>query len=99
MPEVDVQLTVWQAEWCPHSAKIRERLTELMVPFVAMPVEPESADRSALQDATGQNCIPALVFADGTVLAGDDETILSGLDARFSEGPEAKGHRVKDAEH
>lgn len=92
-------IEVFQAEWCPHSAKVRERLTELGVDFVARQVPAEGEDRSVLKERTGQEGIPAIVLEDGTVLAGDDAEIIAGLEERFTEWSEAGPHRQKNAEH
>lgn len=88
-------IKVYQAEWCPHSHKIRQRLTELMVQFIAIPVSADKDERTELLEATGQNSIPAVILDDGKVLSGEDEYILSKLNETFSEPPEAEAHRQK----
>jgi len=92
-------IEVYQAEWCPHSRRIRQRLTELGIDYIARQVEPDSDDRHALRDATGCSTIPVVVLEDGTVLGGEDDVILAGLDERFPEGPNAEGHRHMEAIH
>ena len=84
---------MYQAEWCPFSAIVRQRLTELGQPFVAVPVPVEHADRTEMLEATGTDTIPALVFDDGTVMAGDASEIIAGLDDRYDEGPLAAEQR------
>jgi glutaredoxin 3 len=90
-------IELYQAEWCPHSHRVRQRLTELGLDFVARQVVVEPAERTALQRATGRRSIPTLVLDDGTVLAGDDE-ILATLDRHFAEPPDAARHREKAVE-
>jgi glutathione S-transferase len=90
-------ITLYQAEWCPHSHRIRQRLTELGLDFVARQVQVDPDDRTELADATGQRSIPALVLDDGTVLSGEEE-ILPALDERFTEPAEAERHRAKAVE-
>jgi glutathione S-transferase len=90
-------ITLYQAEWCPHSHRIRQRLTELGLDFVARQVQVDPDDRTVLADATGQRSIPALVLDDGTVLSGEEE-ILPALDERFTEPAEAERHRAKAVE-
>lgn len=92
-------IEVYQAEWCPHSRRIRQRLTELGIDYVARQVPPEPEHRTALREATGCLTIPVVVLEDGTVLGGRDEEILAGLDERFPEGPDAGGHRHMEAIH
>jgi glutaredoxin len=92
-------IEVWQAEWCPHSALVRQRLTELAVSYVARQVPARPEDRDEMRAATGQEAIPVVVLDDGTVLAGPDEAILAGLDERFDDPPGAPEHRAKAAAH
>ena len=92
-------IEVYQAEWCPHSRRIRQRLTELGIDYIARQVEPDADDRHALRDATGCSTIPVVVLEDGTVLGGEDDVILAGLDERFPEGADAEGHRHMEAIH
>jgi glutathione S-transferase len=87
-------LTLYQAEWCPHSRRVRQRLTELGLDFVARQVPAEKEDRDELERATGQRSIPTLVGDDGTALTGDEE-ILPWLDAHHDERPDASRHREK----
>ena len=90
-------IELYQAEWCPHSHRVRQRLTELGLDFVACQVTVDPAERTELERATGRRSIPPLVLDDGSVLGGDDE-ILAGLDRRFAEPPEAARHRAKAIE-
>jgi glutaredoxin len=75
-------LELYQAEWCPHSAKVRRRLTDLQIDFVARQVPAEQEDRDELEAATGCREIPTLVTDDGKVYSGEDE-ILQQLTARI----------------
>jgi len=97
MPSQNV--TVWQAEWCPYSSRVRQRLTELGVPYVAMPVEPEGSDRATMREAVGTDEIPVVVLDDGTVLSGDADEIVAQLGERFPEGVWAEGHRDQARAH
>jgi glutathione S-transferase len=86
-------MELYQAEWCPHSHQVRQRLTELGLDFVARQVAAEPPDRDALEAAAGTNEIPVLVTDDGETLKGEDE-ILPYLE-RFEERPDAGRHRAK----
>jgi glutaredoxin 3 len=90
-------IELYQAEWCPHSHRVRQRLTELGLDFVARQVPADPAERADLERATGRRSIPTLILDDGTVLGGDEE-ILTALDQRFREPAEAAGHREKAVE-
>jgi glutaredoxin len=91
-------LQLFQAEWCPFSHLVRQRLTEYGVDFVARQVEPNPEDRHALHEATGERSIPVVVFDDGTVVGGDTEDILAALDARFEPTPFTRGHENRRSE-
>ena len=86
-------MELYQAEWCPHSHKVRQRLTELGLDFTARQVPADPDDRSALKAATETDEIPVLVGDAGEVLKGEDE-ILPWLD-RFDERSDAGRHRAK----
>jgi glutaredoxin len=96
-PEGDLMFSLYQAEWCPHSHRVRQRLTELGLDFVAHQVPVDPAERMELEHATGRRSIPTLVLDDGSILGGDDE-IIATLDLRFAEPPEAARHRAKAVE-
>jgi glutathione S-transferase len=89
-------IELWQAEWCPHSHRVRLRLTELGLDVVLHQVPPDRDDRDAMERATGRRSIPTLVADDGTVVGGDDE-ILAFLDRRLAEPADAARHREKMA--
>ena len=88
-------LELYQAEWCPHSRKVRQRLTELGVDYVVRQVPAEPRDRKEMRRRTGEIEIPVLVTGeDGDVLSGEEE-ILPWLEERFDERPDAAAHRAK----
>jgi glutathione S-transferase len=91
-------LTLFQAEWCPQSHRVRQRLTELGLPFVAMQVEPRPEDRDELREASGDDSIPVLVTEEGEAIRGADR-ILEWLDAHYAEPPTARGHRAQARAH
>jgi glutathione S-transferase len=89
-------MELYQAEWCPHSHRVRQRLTELGLDFVAHQVAAEPQERAEMRQAVGDDSIPVLVD-DERVLHGDDE-ILAYLDERHEERPDAEQHREKARE-
>ena len=88
-------ITLYQAEWCPYSSAVRQRLTELGLTYTTrqVPVEPEA--RTELHGATGATKIPVLVSA-GRAIPGE-QPILDYLDLHFTEPPEAAQQRAKAA--
>lgn len=81
-------LELWQAEWCPHSHAVRQRLTELGLDFVAHQVAAEKEDRP------GEMEIPRLLTKQGETLSGEEQ-ILPWLDKHFDERDDAARHRAK----
>jgi glutathione S-transferase len=90
---------LYQAEWCPHSRRVRQRFTELGVSFIARPVPAERADREELRRKTGSDGIPALVLEDGTAINKDADEIIAYLDGRYSERADSGQHRDLADEH
>jgi|SRR6185437_11698105 glutathione S-transferase len=84
-------IELYQAEWCPYSSAVRERLTELGIDFVARQVAPRQEDRD------GEHEIPLLVTANGERLEGTDAVFgyLATLEPRDSE----RGHRAQYRAH
>jgi glutathione S-transferase len=86
-------MELYQAEWCPHSHRVRQRLTELGLEFVAKQVAVEPSERDELRRAAGDDSIPVLV--DGEHVVGGDENILAYLAERYQERADAAAHRAK----
>lgn len=84
-------LELYQAEWCPYSSAVRERLTELGIDFVAKQVAPRQEDRE------GQREIPLLVTEDGERLEGTD-AILEFL-ATLPSADWERAHRAQWRSH
>jgi glutathione S-transferase len=84
-------LTLFQAEWCPYSSAVRERLTELGIDFVARQVEPREEERTVVLE------IPTLETEDGVRFEGTTTIFeyLSTLDPWEHE----RGHRAQYRAH
>jgi uncharacterized protein (DUF302 family)/glutaredoxin len=63
---------LWQTEWCPASRRVRQRLTELGIDYIARQVPVEREQRFLLRERTGSDTIPVLVATDGEVIVGED---------------------------
>ncbi len=91
-------IELYQAEWCPYSHMVRQRLTELGLDFVAHQVEPSPDERDAMEAAVGSRMIPVLVLDDGTVLDADAADIVEDLGQRFDENEHSPEHRDRRVE-
>jgi glutathione S-transferase len=89
-------MELYQAEWCPHSHKVRQRLTELGLDFRARQVEADPGERQELKAAAGTEEIPVLLADDGAAVCGED-AILEYL-GRFEPRADANEHRAKALE-
>jgi glutathione S-transferase len=87
---------LYQAEWCPHSHKIRQRLTELGIDVTLRQVPADPDRRDELERVAGTDEIPVLVGHDGEARCGEDE-IFDYLD-EFDERPDVDEHRAKARE-
>lgn len=84
-------LTLYQAEWCPYSSAVRQRLTELGIDFVAKQVAPRQEDRK------DQHEIPLLVTNRGERFEGTDE-VFAYL-ATLGPGDSERAHRAQYRAH
>ena len=86
-------LELWQTEWCPFSHRVRLRLTELRIDWVARTIPVDRGERDAMDAATGSRSIPTLV--DGDTVVHGAEAIVAYLDERFPVPDDAKRHRAQ----
>jgi glutathione S-transferase len=84
-------ITLYQAEWCPYSAAVRQRLTELGIDFLARQVEPREDERTHVSE------IPTLETEDGVRFQGTTAIFdyLSSLEPWEHE----RAHRAQYGEH
>jgi predicted GNAT family acetyltransferase/glutaredoxin len=90
-------LTLYQAEWCPFSAAVRELMTELGIDYQLRQVEPWPEDRERLRTVAGTDRIPVLVDEDGTVHRGT-RAIFAYLHGR-EPWAFGKAHRRRYVDH
>ena len=84
-------LTLYQAEWCPYSSAVRQRLTELGIDFIAKQVAPRQEDRE------GQHEIPLLTNGDGERFEGT-EAVFEFLES-LAPGEWEHEHRAQYRAH
>ena len=88
-------LDLWQTEWCPASHRVRQRLCELALAYLARPVPVAREDRSELEHAAGTTSIPVPI-AGGEIIDGE-QAILTYLHTHYDERPDAPEQRAKAA--
>ena len=89
-------LELYQAEWCPSSRRVRQKLTELRLDFLARQVPADRDARLRLLLRTGGTTIPVLVDGSRTITGADN--ILAYLGEHFEQAPDAHQHREKALE-
>ena len=80
------EIVLYQAEWCPYCARVRKKLTDLLLDYKNVNVPRDHALRAEVAEVSGQTSIPVLV--DGETVLDDDDDIIPYLEQRY--GREAK---------
>jgi glutaredoxin len=75
------EIVLYQAEWCPYCARVRSKLTDLLVDYRTVNVPRAHSERDVVQVVSGQTSIPVLV--DGDVVLDDDDDIIPYLDKTY----------------
>jgi glutaredoxin 3 len=78
------EIVLYQAEWCPYCARVRKKLTDLLLDYTNVNVPHSHAERDVVKAVSGQTSIPVLV--DGDVILDDDDTIIPYLDKKYGAG-------------
>lgn len=80
---LETNIVLYQAEWCPDCAKVRSKLTDLLLSYKIVNVPRERTNRKIVSDLSGQTGIPILV--DGEVVVANDD-VLPYIDAKYGTG-------------
>jgi glutathione S-transferase len=78
------EIVLYQAEWCPYCARVRKKLTDLLLDYTNVNVPHSHAERDEVKAVSGQTSIPVMV--DGDVVLDDDDTIIPYLDKKYGAG-------------
>ncbi|MGH7728643.1 MAG: glutaredoxin family protein [Vulcanimicrobiaceae bacterium] len=71
------EIVLYQAEWCPYCARVRAKLTDLLLDYKIVNVPRSHAERHEVRTVSEQTSIPVLV--DGEVVLDDDDEIIPYL--------------------
>jgi glutaredoxin 3 len=77
----DTNIVLYQAEWCAYCARVRAKLTELLLDYKTVNVPRDHAERGIVKEISGQTGIPVLV--DGDVILDDDDAIIPYLEKTY----------------
>ncbi len=80
MRETDIVL--YQAEWCPYCARVRSKMTDLLLAYKVVNVPRDRSLRTEVAEVSGQTGIPVMVDGD-VVIADDDDKIVAYLEKTY----------------
>jgi glutaredoxin 3 len=78
-------LELFQYETCPDCRRVREKLSALMLDFVARQVASDPAQRARVELATGQKDVPVLVDPEQAMVVTEADDIIAYLEETYSE--------------
>lgn len=74
-------LEVYQFEGCPYCSKVRSKLTELGIDFIARQVDKN--DRSRVEEVSGQTNVPVLVDPNTDTTMPESDDIVDYLEEHY----------------
>lgn len=74
-------IVLYQAEWCPYCARVRAKMTDLLLDYKIVNVPRSHAERDVVKTISGQTGIPVMV--DGEVMLDDDDDIIPYLEQKY----------------
>ena len=81
MTEPEEMLEVYQFEGCPYCSKVRQKMTELGIDFIARSVDPD--DRSRVEEVSGQTNVPVLVDPNTDTVMPESDDIVEYLEEHY----------------
>ncbi|HKY32667.1 MAG TPA: glutathione S-transferase N-terminal domain-containing protein [Candidatus Polarisedimenticolia bacterium] len=78
-------IELFQYETCPSCRRVREKLSELMLDYVARQVPQDASQRTRLELATGQREIPALIDPEQSMVVTEAEDIVAYLQETYGQ--------------
>lgn len=77
----ETNIVLYQAEWCPYCARVRAKMTDLLLDYRVVNVPRDHGERDIVKQVSGQTGIPVLV--DGETVLDDDDTIVPYLEKTY----------------
>ncbi len=75
-------IVLYQAEWCPYCARVRAKLTDLLLDYKTVNVPRSHDERTEVKRVSGQTGIPVMV--DGDTILDDDDDIIPYLEKTYA---------------
>lgn len=84
MSKPEELLEVYQFEQCPYCSKVRKKLTEMQIDFVARQVE-ANGNREKPKELTGETQVPVLVDNNTDTVMNESDDIIEYLEETYGE--------------
>jgi glutathione S-transferase len=76
-------LELYQLEECPFCSRVRSKLSDLNLDYIARAVPRDRALREKVEEVSGQRSVPVLVDPEGGKVVTDSERIIEYLLGKF----------------
>jgi len=81
MSQPDEMLEVYQFEGCPFCSKVRQKMTDLGIDFIARAVDPDNRER--VEEVSGQTNVPVLVDPNTDTVMTESDDIVEYLEEHY----------------
>lgn len=81
MSQPEQMLELYQFEGCPFCSKVRTKMTELGLDFIARQVDKN--DRTRVEEVSGQTNVPVLVDPNTDTTMPESDDIVDYLDEHY----------------
>ena len=79
---IDTSVVLYQAEWCPYCARVRDAMTDMLLDYKVVNVPRDHSERTMLKEKFCVTGIPSMT--DGDVkIADDDDAIIAYLEKKY----------------
>ena len=79
---IDTNIVLYQAEWCPYCARVRSKMTDMLLDYKIVNVPPDHGQRTNLKELFGVTGIPSMIAGDMKI-ADDDDAIIAYLERTY----------------
>lgn len=76
-------IELYQFEGCPFCSKVRQKLTELGLDFIARQVDP-NGDREEVKELTGESQVPVIKDPNTGTVMNESNDIVEYLEEQYS---------------
>lgn len=81
MTEPDEMLEVYQFEGCPYCSKVRKKLSQLGIDFIAR--QADKQERTRVKEVSGQRNVPVLKDPNTDTVMPESDDIVNYLEERY----------------